>query len=163
MEIVHKKFPNIKGIIVGKTAFGDEKYEEEIRRFLEVRGLGSKIVLLGYRRDVPALLNAMDIVVHASIEPEPFGRVVLEAMAMRKPIIATDSGGIRELITSGECGILVPMGDERAMAHAIEESIADRAKAEKFGINARKRSEENFSVSNMVRGVEAIYESILNE
>ena len=66
--------------------------------------------------DIPDLINGMDILVHSSIDPEPFGRVILEGMALKKPVIATAHGGPLEIIRSGESGVLVPPGDPAALA-----------------------------------------------
>ena len=163
IKIILKRFPNIKGLLVGKTVRGAEKYESEIRSFISQNELDSHIVLTGYRDDVPALLNALDIFVHASIEPEPFGRVILEAMAMKKPIVATGSGGPRELIVHGESGLLVPMKDHHAMAEALRRYLLDMKKAKEMGVKARERLERNFSIRNMVSGIEAVYQRVLKD
>ncbi len=159
--LVVEKFDNVKVVLVGKTAKGAEKYEEEIKACIEAYGLEDKVALSGYRQDVPALLNAFDIFVHASVEPEPFGRVILEAMIMKKPIIATNSGGTPEQIVDGESGLLVPMNDEQAMADAILTYVNDMEKARQFGVNAWRRIKEKFSIRQMVEGVEKIYREIL--
>ena len=163
MTTVIKKFDNVKVALVGKTANGAEKYDEQIRTCISQHGLGDKIILTGYRNDIPALLNAFDIFVHASVEPEPFGRVILEAMAMKKPIVATNSGGTPEQIVNGQSGLLIPMDDDCAMADAIMEYIEDMQKAKKIGQNAFERFSERFSVEKMVQGVEGVYERVLNQ
>lgn len=160
IKIILQQYTNIKALLVGKTVRGAERYEDKIRSFIVQNELENHIILAGYRDDVPALLNAFDIFVHASIEPEPFGRVILEAMAMKKPIVATDAGGPRELIQNGESGLLVPMNDERAMANAIEFYLEDMEKAREMGINAWKRLCEKFTIRNMVSGVEEVYKHV---
>ena len=97
------------------------------------------------------------------MEPEPFGRVILEAMAMKKPIVATNSGGTPEQIVNGQSGLLIPMDDDCAMADAIMEYIEDMQKAKKIGQNAFERFSERFSVEKMVQGVEGVYERVLNQ
>lgn len=161
MSLVVKRFKNVKVALVGKTARGAEKYEEEIRACISRHGLSDNIIFTGYRDDIAALLNAFAIFVHASVEPEPFGRVILEAMAMKKPIVATNSGGSPELIVNGESGLLVPMDDEGAMANAILTYLNDRQKADEFGINAWIRLQDKFSIEKMVSGIEDIYQEIL--
>lgn len=150
----------IQGIIVGNTPKGAEGYEQEIREFLKDRGIADKVRLLGFRQDIPQLLNAMDIFVHASVEPEPFGRVILEAMAMGKPIIATKPGGPCEIIEEGISGYLVPMNDHFYIKDRIMNYIEEPGKAQEMGTTARKAAEAKFSVSKMVRGVEKVYEDI---
>ena len=161
MSLVVRKFKNVKVVLVGKTARGAEKYEEEIRACISRHGLDDNIIFTGYRDDIPALLNAFDIFVHASVEPEPFGRVILEAMAMKKPIVATNSGGTPEQIVDGKSGLLVPMADERAMADAILTCLDDRQKADELGINAWIRLQDKFSIEKMVSGIEDIYQKVL--
>jgi len=161
IHLITKKFNNIKVVLVGKTAIGADKYENDIRTYISDNGLKDIILLTGYRSDIPALLNAFDIFVHASVEPEPFGRVILEAMAMKKPIVATNSGGTAEQLVNGESGLLVPMGDEHAMAHAISTYLVDMKHAEQIGFNGWLRLKENFSIQRMVEGVEAVYKEVL--
>src|SRR5262249_57484052 len=83
-----------------------------------------------YRADVQRVMAALDVVIHASTDPEPFGRVLLEGMAMGKAVIATDLGGPREIIEHGVSGFLVPPGDAVALAAAVETLIADPSVAE---------------------------------
>lgn len=154
------KGPGIQGIIIGNTSRGAEAYEQEIREFLKDRKLDDRVKLLGFRQDIPQLLNAMDIFVHASVEPEPFGRVILEAMAMAKPIVATKPGGPCEIIEDGISGYLVPMNDHVYLKDAIMKYVLDPLKAKEMGIAARKAAEKKFSVAQMVEGVENVYEEI---
>ncbi len=162
MSLVVKEFKNVKVALVGKTARGAAKYEEEIRACISQHGLNDNIIFTGYREDIPALLNAFDIFVHASVEPEPFGRVILEAMAMKKPIVATNAGGPPEIIVDGKSGLLVPMDDERAMADAILIYLDDRQKADELGINAWTRLQDKFSTEKMVSAIEDIYQKIFS-
>ena len=159
---VLERHGNVRSIIVGKTALLAEEYEEEIRRYIADSGLGDRIAILGFREDVPALLNAMDIFVHASIGPEAFGRVILEAMAMAKPIIGTDGGGTPEQVIDHKTGLLVPMNDVAAMAAALDELVSDMDAARRMGANALRRLEDNFTIAKMVEGVEEIYEMIFS-
>ena len=162
MTFVVKKFNNVKVALVGKTARGAEKYEKEIRACISRHGLNDNIIFTGYRDDISALLNAFDIFVHASVEPEPFGGVILEAMAMKKPIVATNSGGTPEQIVDGQSGLLVPMDDERAMADAILTYLDDKQKADELGINAWVRLQDKFSIEKMVSGIEDIYQKVFS-
>ena len=163
MHEVLDRHDNIKSIIIGKTALLAEEYEEDLRRYIADNDLSDRIVLLGFRKDVPILLNAMDIFVHASIGPEAFGRVILEAMAMAKPIIGTDGGGTPEQVIDHVTGLLVPMNDIPAMAEALDELVSDMDAARQMGANALMRLEENFTIAKMVEGVEEIYDMIFEE
>ena len=149
-----------KGVIIGKTI--SEDYEREVRRYISDHGLGDRISILGFRKDVPALLCALDVAGHASVEPEPFGRVILEAKLMARPVIATDGGGAAEQIEHGVTGLLVPMGDEAAMAEAIEEYMSDMDRASRLGEQARRDAEENYTLEKMVRETEKVYDRVLS-
>ncbi len=163
MHEVLRRHDGVKAIIIGKTALLAEDYEEDLHRYIAENDLGDRIALIGFRKDVPALLNAMDIFVHASIGPEAFGRVILEAMAMAKPIIGTDGGGTPEQVIDHDTGLLVPMNDAPAMTEALEELVYDMDAARQMGDNARRRLEENFTIAKMVEGVEEIYDMVFNE
>lgn len=160
MDILLKQHIDIHGIIIGKTAKGAEGYEQEIRNFLKNSKIEENVRLLGFREDIPQLLNAIDIFVHASVEPEPFGRVILEAMVMEKPIVATKPGGPCEIIEDGVTGYLVPMNDPVYLKDAIMKYVHNPLKAKEIGIAARSAAEKRFSVSQMVEGVEDVYKEI---
>lgn len=152
-----------KAVLAGQTVLLAEDYEREIREYISEHHMDDRVSLLGFRHDIPALLGAMDIFVHASIEPEPFGRVILEAKLMAKPIVATDGGGATEQIAHGETGLLVPMNDSASMAAAIKEYAGDMDRAAGIGEIARKDAEENYSVEMMVTGVEEVYGRVFIE
>jgi hypothetical protein len=91
-EIAHK-VPNLKALIVGRPDRGKESYLDELKTLATACGLAQRVVFTGFRLDVPRLLAAMDVVVHSSSSPEPFGLVVIEGMAAGKPVVATRAGG----------------------------------------------------------------------
>jgi glycosyltransferase involved in cell wall biosynthesis len=141
----------------GQTGFGDE-----LRRLAAQLGIAHAVGFTGYRKDVPALLRALDLVVHASVEPEPFGRVVAEAMACARPVIAADAGGVPEVTgADGDAAVLVRPGDVAALAAQIDRLLGDRAAADRLGAAGRRRVVEMFPVSRHVDQVQAIYERLL--
>jgi glycosyltransferase involved in cell wall biosynthesis len=162
-KAIIQKQHRVKGIIIGDTPVGAEDYAKELREFIVNNKMATNFTISGFRNDIPELLNAIDIFVHASVEPEPFARVILEAMACGKPIVATNCGGTSEQIIQGESGILVPPNDPRTMAEKIEEILLDQKKANTLGEKALLRLEEKFSIKNMVDGVERIYSDIFSE
>lgn len=153
---------DVQGIIIGDTPKRAKPYEQQIRNFIRERNIERKVKFLGFRQDIPQILNAMDIFVHASVEPEPFGRVILEAMVMGKPIVATKPGGPCEIIDDGVTGYLIPMNDHVSMKNAIMKYVKDLNRAKSMGEAAQKAAEAKFSVTRMVGGVEAVYEEIFN-
>ena len=110
---------------------------------------------------MPCLVAALDVVVHASSTPEPFGLTVIEGMAAGKPVVATAAGGVLDIIEDGVNGMLVPCKDSKAMARAILQILSDRDKAKKMGLAARRRVTEKFTVQHQVTAVQKLYDSIL--
>jgi glycosyltransferase involved in cell wall biosynthesis len=110
---------------------------------------------------MPDVHRALDILVLASIEPEPFGLVVLEAMASGKPVIATKHGGPLEIIEDGRSGDLVPPGDAAALARAIEALIHDPARRARVGALARERVMAHYTAEQYVAGVQAVYRELV--
>lgn len=113
----------IHAVLAG-DAQGRDAYEAELRAAVATAGLSDHVCIPGHVSDMAAAYAAADIVVSASVEPEPFGRVPAEAGAMAKPVIATDHGGARETVLPGHSGVLTPPGDARALATALEQMIA---------------------------------------
>jgi glycosyltransferase involved in cell wall biosynthesis len=111
MSQVIKEMPDCIGLIVGDISDGGKKYLNEIKELVKKLHIEDKIIFTGYTKNVAEYMATSDIVVHASIEPEPFGLVVIEAMAMKKPVIATKGGGPLDVITDGKNGLLVEMGN----------------------------------------------------
>jgi glycosyltransferase involved in cell wall biosynthesis len=143
--------PDCQGVIIG----GAHDLEPEYARWLEARveqlGLAGKVRLAGKQNNIPEWMQAMDIFVHAS-EREPFGIVVVEAMSLGKPVIATKPGGPEEIIEHHENGLLVPPNDTASLVNAILEYLSDPAFAARIGIAARKRALE-FSPERFGQGV----------
>lgn len=115
--------PGCTGAIIGGPLFGEEAFEQALRARIAELGLQNRIHLLGFRDDIPALMKAMDIIVHASTAPEPFGRVIVEAMLAAKPIIAARDGGVMEIIEPGITGWLTPPGNPAALAATLQSAI----------------------------------------
>jgi glycosyltransferase involved in cell wall biosynthesis len=106
-------------------------------------------------------MNAVDVVVHASVRPEPFGRVILEAMLLGKPVVAADAGGVPELIQHGETGYLVPPGDPDRLAQCLREILADPETAAAVGERAREWARQKFSLQRHVAEMSAIYDRVV--
>jgi glycosyltransferase involved in cell wall biosynthesis len=131
------------------------RLEEAVRRL----GLEETVLLLGIRRDVPALLDALDVAVLSSdYEGSPLS--VLEYMAAGKPIVSTNVGGVPELIADGREGILVEPQDPAALAAAVGRLLGDPAEAKRLGERARRRQQREYSLDAMVRRIEELYEEL---
>jgi len=147
---------------VGGALFGEAEYERQVRSLAESLGISSVVTFTGFRGDVPSVLADMDLIVHASTTGEPFGQVIIEGMAAGKPVIATNGGGVPEIVEDGKTGILVPMGDVQAMVEAIRRVLADPPLAEDMGARGRERVRDHFTIERKARKVEAVYQSMLS-
>lgn len=156
-------YPDIKCLIIGKVALRSETYKQELDKYIIDNNLKNNITFTGFRNDVPGVLSLLDIMIHASIEPEPFGMVLLEGMAMQKPIIATKAGGPVEIIADGETGMLVPMNNPNKMAEAIIYLLSNKNKRIEMGEKGRKRLIEMFSKDKMVDEIEKLYKDIFTD
>jgi glycosyltransferase involved in cell wall biosynthesis len=103
-------------------------------------------------------MNTWDVVVHASVRPEPFGRVILEGMLLGKPVIATAAGGVPELIDDGRTGFLVPPGNASALADCLRRVLSAPDDARAIGARARDWARQNFSLARQVSEMSEIYE-----
>lgn len=115
--------PGVKAVLAGDSQ-GRGAYEEELSAAISGAGLDGRVIIAGHVSDMASAYMAADIVVSCSIEPEAFGRVAAEAAAMGRPVIATDHGGARETVISGETGLLTPPGDATALAAALNQLVA---------------------------------------
>lgn len=114
-----RMLPDHHLVLVGGALFGEQIYEEELRKHVADWGLTGRVHFLGFRQDVPRLMRAVDVVAHTSISPEPFGRVIVEGMLAGVPVIATNAGGATEILQDGRTGLLTPPGDAEALADRI--------------------------------------------
>jgi|DewCreStandDraft_4_1066084.scaffolds.fasta_scaffold02256_9 glycosyltransferase involved in cell wall biosynthesis len=166
VEILRDEFPSLLCLLIGDVSprnQQDQQFAETLRRQILERNLLKNILLTGYRPDVPDLMNAMDIVLHASIQPEPFGMVVLEAMSLGKPVIATDLGGPKEIIENGVSGLLVPPGDAQALSERISRLLRDTSLRQRLGQNASKRVEGSFSLGGFSQRINSFYQELFSD
>lgn len=117
----------------------EQAYVAELQTLSAVSGISSRVSFLGERRDVPALMRAADIHCQPNSGPEPFGLAFVEALYAGRPVVTTDMGGAREIVT-GDCGILVPPGDGAALASALERLVRDRTRRDQLGSSGPARA-----------------------
>ena len=156
---VHARFPDVRFQIVGAPLFEERSYESDLRNLVRSTGLDDCVEFAGFQEDVPRLIGGLEVLVHASTTPEPFGQVVVQGMAAGKPVVATAGGGILEILEHGKTGILVPMGDVDAMGRAICELLADPVRAGEIAQNARTRA-SSFAIDQVVRQIQNVYTSM---
>jgi glycosyltransferase involved in cell wall biosynthesis len=138
-------------IVVGGSVFGLEPaFFEGLKRRVSESGLTERVMFTGFRTDVPALMAACDIVCHTSRVPEPFGMVIIEAMALGRPVIASRGGGPSEIIESGTSGILVAPEDPEALASEMLRLCDDPGERQRLGDNAARRVKDSFDIETTV-------------
>ncbi len=146
--------------IVGSALFGEERFETELRQQVARMGMEDYVEFAGFR-DVPPFLRSLDILVHASKSPEPFGQVIVEGLAAQLPVIATDGGGAREIIEHGRTGLLVPMGNAQALAAAIADVLSRPDWARGLAAAGHRHVLDNYTVDMAARRSEALYRRLL--
>jgi glycosyltransferase involved in cell wall biosynthesis len=143
------RIPELRLLIVGDTS-KDPEYTDALRRRADEIGVAGRVCLLGHRDDVPELLRTVDIVLHTSVDPEPLGRVIVEAMLAGRPVVATNGGGVPEIIEDGVSGMLVPPGDVDALAVAVSALLREPARASAMAEAGRKRARAKFTLDTML-------------
>jgi glycosyltransferase involved in cell wall biosynthesis len=131
-------------------------YAGELYRIVAALGLDSRVRFLGERDDVPDLLAAADLLVLPSWA-EPFGRVLIEAMAMARPVVATHAGGVPEIVEHGASGLLVPPRDPAALAGAVLALLDDPARARAMGRYGRAVVAARFTATQTAAAIDALY------
>jgi glycosyltransferase involved in cell wall biosynthesis len=157
-------FPAARFLFVGDSAF-DTTDANETRARIHARVAGDErlraaVVFCGFRRDIPRLLRASDLVVCPSWF-ETFGVANVEAMSCGIPVVSTNVGGPAEKIVDGETGFLVPPRDPNALAARVVQLLADPVLRHSMGVNARRRVERLYDVTDTVMQLERVYEMIL--
>ncbi|MGC9070320.1 MAG: glycosyltransferase family 4 protein [Elusimicrobiales bacterium] len=157
-RIVKDKFGNTIVFLVVGT--GEEKYKEELVKLSIKLGLEENVIFTGFRDDIPQIINLCDVIVNPSIEPEPFGRTIIEAMACGKVVITTNLGGPKEIIENRIDGFLVN-SDAREIAKILIEVIEDDKLRKRIGKNAREKVIEKFNIIQQVKTIEILYEQMM--
>jgi glycosyltransferase involved in cell wall biosynthesis len=145
------------------TSSESESYHRHLLDLTRSLNLEERVVITGYRSNVAALISVVDILVHTSVAPEPFGRVILEGMALGKPVLATDHGGPREIIEDGQTGFLLPPGDVGVLALSLGRMIDSPRLRATVGAAAAGRVARDFSASESASRVEDVYRTFWPE
>ena len=156
-HVLIEALPRLTGVhalIVGDALFGEDDYKRTVMQRAEALGVSDRVHWLGFRDDIPQLMRAVDLVLHTSTAPEPFGRVIVEAMLARRPVLATEMGATAELLGAGHNG-LVKARDPTALADAVLRVFATPAAALADEVErSRDRAVRMFSIDGMLAGVD---------
>lgn len=160
---VVEEAPNTRFLVVGSYSSDDAEraYFEKVKAWLATNNVLPYFIFTGFRSDVPRLLSAMDIFV-LSTHYEGLPLVILEAMALGKPVVATAVDGVPEVVTDNETGLLFPHRDERTLASHLLALIRDRSRAVRLGESARSFVEAHFSHEQFRRDSVALYRNVLS-
>lgn len=143
--------PGVHALFVGDAIFSvDRSYADSLHRMAESPSLRGRVHFLGFRRDVPELIRAVDVVAHTSVAPEPFGRVIVEGMLSYRPVVATQAGGASEIIEHERTGLLVPPGKTDMLRNALRRVLSDHSFSADLVRNAYSEAVEKFSLTRML-------------
>ncbi len=157
LKQIVQSFPKVRLFIVG-----DGVLKEELEELVRKLGLEDNVILTGYRKDVSRFMKEGDLFVFPTLG-EGFGLVLLEAMAFKKPIVATRVMSIPEIVEDGKSGLLVSPGHPGELAEAVLQLLNDKKKAESFGERGFEILTDRFSIKRMVGETERIYDRLLKE
>lgn len=155
-----KRFPAARFLIVGADNTFKKDFRRELKRLVKILGLEERFLFLDWVEDTRPLLAATDVFVSAS-HTESFGLAILEAMASRKAVVATETMGARELIEDGKTGRLTRVQQPLELAAAIGEFLSDEKMRARFGESAVEAAGERFSLEKMIGRTEELYRSVL--
>lgn len=153
---------NIHYLMVGSAPEGQEQFIHSLQDRINRSTLKSKISIKTFTPDVWEVWAASDIAVVPSTEPEPFGMVAIEAMALGKPVIAAEHGGLTEIVQQNKTGILVKPRDATKLADAIELLVIDAVRRDEMGKQGALRVNEMFTLDAYVSGISSVYDEVIN-
>ena len=156
---VAAEHPEVHLLLIGCR---NEEEKEEVGKYAESVGIADRVSAIEYRTDMPNVFASCDLVVDASWAGTGITGTIREAMAMEKPVIATDAGGNRELVSSFEVGWLIPMKDRVALTAAISDAINHPSRSMEIGKNARAHVVKGFSKELRISRLEELYGAILS-
>jgi len=152
-----EKMPGVKFVIVG-----DGELRKELEEYASKLGISGNIVWAGFRSDLERVYADMDVVVLSSLN-EGLPVAIIESMTAAKPVVATDVGGVRELVADGETGFVVPAKDPEALAKGVCAVLSDANKMKEMGRKARERAYPRYSIRRLISDIENLYEELIRE
>ena len=161
MALLRDQFPELVCLLIGDTSPDEAGYRNQVLELIERLDLSSKVIVTGFRKDVANYVNALDVQVHASISPEPFGRVLLEGMALSKPLIASNAGAVPEIVRHGSTGLLFEPNEPESLADCLTKLLRDPDLARRLGEEGRRRLDAEFSIRQNILQTEQVYARLL--
>ncbi len=160
---VIKNHPQSRFVVVGGQVLGRgrEKYQDELKALAHDLKISDKIVFGGYRTDIMNVMDSLDIFVHSSVEPEPFGLVIMEAMSIGKAVVAPHEGGILDQVVEGFTGLFYKPGDHYEMAKVICKLIENPELRRRMGQAGKERVYSIFNRDTLCKRFESLYERLI--
>jgi glycosyltransferase involved in cell wall biosynthesis len=156
VSLLSKRNTNLKFLIVGGTTFGRANYLDRLKKISAKLGIAEKVVFTDFVYKVADMLSVIDILVHASIRPEPFGLDIVEAMFLGKVVVASDTGAPREIIDDDKDGILFKPADTVALAEILQRLLDLPQKRIELGENAKIKAKEKFTAERFAKDFEKV-------
>ena len=153
--LAKKEIPNVKALIVGGVRSDKEDYLNSLKNLIKELNLEENIIFTGSQSKIEQIYALSDVIVSSSKKPESFGRAVAEAICMNKPVIATNHGGVKDIIIENQNGFFFEVGDDKQLANNILKSRA-------LTFDGYSYISSNFSLENMVRKTVEVYKGIIN-
>jgi glycosyltransferase involved in cell wall biosynthesis len=150
----------VSAIFVGDALFGENDYVQALHQQVEALNLGDRVQFLGFRTDIPELMAACDLIAHTSTAPEPFGRVIVEAMLCGTPVIAAAAGGAVEIVDQGQTGWLTSPGDCQALAEAIRLCYSQPELARSMAQHAQQAASQRFNLHTINRQLAELLQEV---
>jgi glycosyltransferase involved in cell wall biosynthesis len=141
--------PQVTALLVGDALFGEHDYVQQLHQQIAQMGLENRVKFLGFRSDIPQLMAACELVAHTSTAPEPFGRVIVEAMLCGRPVVAAKAGGAIELVEHGINGFLVTPGKPQELAQVITTCLQEVETTATMANNAQAIASQRFDVTTI--------------
>lgn len=153
---------DVTAVFVGDALFGEQDYVQTLKAQVATLGLQDRVQFLGFRSDVVPIMQACDVIAHTSTAPEPFGRVIAEAMLCGRPVIASAAGGAVELVEPGVTGWLVPPGDAQALATAIAYCRAEPETATAIAHAAQVSATDRFALNHIRQQIDQLLKTVIS-
>jgi glycosyltransferase involved in cell wall biosynthesis len=154
------RLPNVNAVIAGAPLFGESQLEKRLEALACELGVEQRVTFAGHIEDPLTLMAACDVVAHCSTAPEPFGLVIAEAMLSGTPVVASDAGGVREIVQPGETGVVTPPGDADSLARAIQAYLDRPEWARRLARNARASARMKFTAAAMTNQFRQVMEGL---
>jgi glycosyltransferase involved in cell wall biosynthesis len=157
-----ERLPDVQCLIAGDSLFGEQDYARHLKEMADCPSLRGRVHCLGHRGDVPRLMRAVDIVIHPSVDPEPFGRTLVEAMLTKVPLIASDAGAASDILEGGRAGRLVKPDDPDALGAAISTVLSRPPDLPDQLAYAAERARAKYGVAEMQAEVTDVIRQVAN-